>query len=275
MLYPHRPDYRKGIFDALEVVSRLKHIYGYEDINLLVPLHINLNTSDGKSSYYGDAHYSSLKSKCKELDIEKNVIFHKWLPFNMMPQYYSLGDLTLSVGCFVEAFGSNSSVESICCGTPVIMSRAGSQRNTFPEGFVSQVDWHDIDSIVNFAHNILSKGCDISRAQKYISQKYDYLKMLKKYEFIITKTRPSKNFKLKLLKKINFSKSYFKLAPWCYLTSGEIYNDYEFGYLTIDPRFYELLLAKSVFSFKDSLTFGLNEEYILSEFYKGNLALDI
>ena len=74
-----------------------------------------------------------------------------------MPEYYSLGNLTLSIGNFIEAFGSNVGLESLSCGTPVIMSLVGGQRYTLPKNFIPKVPYNDLDKTTNIAKDILLK----------------------------------------------------------------------------------------------------------------------
>lgn len=235
LLYPNRPDEKKGIFEALEVVSKLVWQRNRTDLQLLIPLHIDLNTDDGAEGYYGDSHYNAIRQRARELNIEKQILFHPWIPNSLMPQYYSLGKVTLSIGKYVEAFGSNASVESVACNTPVIASRVGAQRYTFPDTMIPKIDYGDTASAVSMVESILTCGFDLSAAREHIKDNYDYKIMLAGYENVITKAKP--------LSKIEpFSAdshiTSFRLAPWCYFTNnGEVYSDYQYGTCCVSSSF--------------------------------------
>ena len=62
-----------------------------------------------------------------------------------MPEYYSLGGVTLALGHFVESFG-NTVYESLGCGTPAIVARISSHRELLPESLVDKVDFGDHDT---------------------------------------------------------------------------------------------------------------------------------
>src|SRR5690606_17660719 len=64
-------------------------------------------------------HTAPLKNFIDSKGLSNNVIFHKWIPHNRMPEYYSICKVILCIGDFLEAF-SNVTVEALLCGTPVI-----------------------------------------------------------------------------------------------------------------------------------------------------------
>jgi len=272
-IYPNRPDERKGIFIVLDAISKLKHTHKITDIVLLIPEHVDMNVEDGKKSRYGAEYYRKVKEVAKELDIEDNIIFHKWIPLELMPEYYSLAKLTFSVGSFIEAFGSNSSVESVCCGTPAIVSKVGAQRYTFPKNLVPKVDYNDIEQIVTLAVKILSFGYDLTPAQQYIKQHYGYNDMLEGYEEIITTTKISKKIKPSFTD-LDFQKAVFKLPPWCSIGAKGLYNDYKYDYQNIEPNILKLLKQKGEFSILDAENVGLDKSDIVLEIRKGNLVYD-
>lgn len=250
ILYPHRPDERKGIFGALELIYRLKYKHNIKDVKLLIPEWIDMSTEGGKKSYYGNVHYRGILDFAKNKGIEKNIVFHPWIPFNFMPQYYSLGKLTLCTGRFVEAFGGNSSIESILCGTPVVLSRVGAQRTTLPEEVIDKIDVGDTDDLERKAIKILKKGKNLIPAQKFIEKNYNFQRMLKSYEKVFINAKPLPKILPHFKKfKLNFM---IKLAPWCYLTKeGKVYNDYLYSYKNITQEMKNLIKNGKKFSLKE------------------------
>src|SRR5688500_6105963 len=75
--------------------------------------------------------YDELEQQIKNRGLSEHFIFHEWVPEDRMPEYYSLGRVTLSLGSYVETFG-NVAYESLGCGTPAIVARVGPNRDLLP-----------------------------------------------------------------------------------------------------------------------------------------------
>lgn len=178
-----------------------------------------------------------------------------------MPEYYSLGDLTLSIGNFIEAFGSNVGLESLACGTPVIMSLVGAQRYTLPEGITYKVAYGDEQEITEIAHNVLTgkTNLDYIKIREFIRSKFSYIKMLKRYENVITNTQIMSSLKIKVLD-LNFKKHQLTMAPWSYLTKFGIYSDYEYKYHKISNDLRNLLNKDTKFSLQEIKKCELKKE---------------
>ena len=217
-----------------------------------------MKTEVGKKSYYGDAHYKSIIEFAKKKGIEDNIVFHPWIPFNLMPQYYSLGKLALCIGRFIESFGGNSSIESILCGTPVILSRVGAQRTTLPENVIDKIDVGDIKSMERKTVKILKEGRNLTKAQKFIKKNYNFEKMLRGYEAILVNARPLP--KLSVIHQTTQT-SRVKVAPWCYVTkSNKIYNDYLYAYTKISKQMRDLLKKDKILQLKQISSSNLLKE---------------
>lgn len=229
ILYPHRPDPLKGIYQSLKLVHQLKFKKGMNNIKLLIPHYV-----DEKVTNDLDEHYANIKKVAKDLKINKNIIFHKWIPYELMPEYYSIGDLTLSIGNFIESFGSNVGLESLACQTPVIMSLVGGQRYTLPEGIVPKVAYNDGKKIVEIAHKILTHPDSFNsmKMKKFMENNFSHENMLRKYEEIITTTKVTKPLVIKFIKS-NAKNVKLIISPWACLTNFGIYCDYEYKYYRI------------------------------------------
>jgi glycosyltransferase involved in cell wall biosynthesis len=229
IIYPHRPDPSKGIYQTLEIVRRLKFNKGLKNIKLLIPHYIDEEISNDLSS-----HYENIKKIAEKKGISENLVFHKWIPYELMPEYYSLGDLTLSIGNFIEAFGSNVGLESLSCDTPVIMSLVGAQRTTLPDNIIPKVPYDDLDSVEEIAYKILTKKqtFNFKEIREFISNNFSHKKMLSKYEEIICKCKmlPPLEFNF------NQENKFASISPWCYLTEKGIYDDYCYGYHRISQE---------------------------------------
>jgi glycosyltransferase involved in cell wall biosynthesis len=273
ILYPHRPDERKGIYPVLQVVSRLKHKLGVKDIRLLVPVYVDMNVSEGEKSYYGVIHYEKIRDAAGKMDVLENVVFHKWVPYELMPEYYSLGRLTLCIGSFVEGFGCNVSLESICCDTPVIVSRVGAKRTTLPDELVPKVEYGDLSAVEGIALKILRQGADLSGAKEFIKQRYSYKGMLERYEKVITDTKTMPGMRPRF-RALNMNRCVFRLPPWCYLGEKGIYNDYRYGY-SEENHLSRLLRRNKKFTLDDALAEGLSEKVVRDCINKGDLVCDV
>ncbi|MBW6442333.1 glycosyltransferase family 4 protein [Patescibacteria group bacterium] len=257
ILYPHRPDPLKGINQSLNVLHKLVHEKNLTNIKLLIPRYIDEGVTDDL-----DQHYKAILKKSKELKIENNIIFHKWVPYELMPEYYSLGTLTLSVGNFIEAFGSNVGLESLACGTPVIMSSVGAQRSTLPKGIIARVAYGDEESIVEISYQILTGKFefDPEKIREFIKSKFSYEKMLEGYEKVIVNSKISSPLAIKLEEDSQVKT--LIIAPWACLTKFGIYSDYEYKYYPISLELLQALQSLGKISFDKITSQDIRQEVI-------------
>jgi len=229
ILFPHRPEENKGIFLALEAVQKLLK-EGFKDIKLLVPLYIDL-----KLNTQLDSFYFKIKRRIKSLRIQNQIVFHRWIPAKLMPQYYSFGKITWAIGSFVESFG-NVPLESVLCGTPAIISKVGAFRTELPDSIFLKVDFGDIDELVKLTIKVLDNEYNLEKAYNFVHSKYNSEKMIDGYEKIFLSAKK----KGKLMFRNKFEPKAHKIAPWCYLSRRGIYNDYLQKYFKV-PKLEKIL----------------------------------
>jgi len=197
ILYPHRPENSKGLNNALEIIAALKN-HGLENIKLLIPKYIDLNVSSLFSSTYRSIVY-----KAKKLNIESNIVFHPWIQYDLMPEYYSLGKLTLSVGNFIESF-PNVSLESLACGTPSISTRVAAHRTVIPESIEPRIDYGDINKAAKIAFEIIKNNTPID-VSDFLKNNFNYETMLNRYTDVLLNCKVQST--LKTITEVNMNTS--------------------------------------------------------------------
>ena len=269
ILYPHRPDPSKGIYHSLKLLHKLKVKKKLDNLKLLIPHYI-----DEEITRDLESHYKNIIQKSEELGINENIIFHKWIPYELMPEYYSLGDLTLSIGNFIESFGSNVGLEFLACGTPVIMSLVGAQRYTLPKGIVPKVPYDDEKGIVELAYKILTKKNDHNnvKIREFIKSKFSHDKMLKRYEEVITNAKIIRPLEIKFVKPKIHSEPLI-LAPWACLTKFGIYNDYDYKYHQISKNLRRRLNKNTKLFLKEIKDIKIKRE-IMTLYEKGIFVIE-
>ena len=99
----------KGFLNALQVLKRLTGIWG-ERVKLLIPIYMDCGMS-GRT----DNTYSQTKTMIDDMGLQNNVIYHKWVRHEDMPEYYSVCDVILCIGNEVLFFGNREN--GWCLGT--------------------------------------------------------------------------------------------------------------------------------------------------------------
>ena len=127
VLHPHRPEESKGILQTIAVVDRLVNHYDLTDLVALVPRWHEVQATAELRAFY--AH---IEQEITTRGLQDHMIFHDWIPQDLMPEYFSLGSVTLSLGHFPESFG-NAVYESLGCGTPSIVARISTHRELLPD----------------------------------------------------------------------------------------------------------------------------------------------
>lgn len=265
ILFPHRPDPSKGIYQSFEVVARLKELSKH-NIKLLMPKHFDVNVSQETAAFY-----ESLLEQAEKLGIRDAIVYYPWLPGHEMPGIYSIADVTLCIGNFIEAFGYVQ-IESISCGTPVVVSKVGAQRSIVPEGYyVEKVDYGDTDAAVEAVLALLQETIDMQKVHQFLDETYNYDANLSGYEQLITSgiryaddlSRPAKPC------------TAYKLAPWCYVSNKGIYHDYYYKYLEKD-KLYDFLVDQQDKPFTvDDLPDQITAEDIQNAVEEGILVPDL
>jgi len=237
ILFPHRPEISKGIKETLNLLDNL--LKSNIRVRLLFPEYIDCKCDDEIIK-----DYRLLKNEIIERGLSNNVSFFPWKPYKEMRHLYSLADVTLNIGNFVEAFGLVP-FESLLCETPVIATKAGALRYVLPKNMegVEIIEYGDMECLKKNVLKIFrSKTIDFSEVHKYIKSKFNYEEMLEKYTEVfenITK-------KPKLQKK-QFSKyGTYTLSPWCYISEKGLYDDYQGHFVDIDKNALSILNSKKI-----------------------------
>lgn len=220
VLFPHRPDVNKGIFDVVQVAEKLVRDYGWHDLRVLVPLWPGFSREPKYVNYY-----DQLKRRINELCLSEVFIFHEWISEALIPQYYSLADVSLCIGNIIETFG-NAVFESLGCGTPAVVSRVATYRELLPEKHIDSIDYGEIDSAAAITHDILRKRRRTSaETLSYLRAEFSHEAMVNSYADILLNAvkKPPLTYRVpRLTEDTNY-----RLAPWCYVSpSRGIYHDF-------------------------------------------------
>lgn len=227
VLHPHRPEETKGIWQTIEVVDRLVHHYGMTDVRACVPLWLNVENDPGVSAFY-----ERVRALIAERGLTGHFVFHNWIPAELMPEYFSLGHVTLALGNFVESFG-NAVYESLACGTRVVVARISSHRELLPEALNDKVDFNDHDDAAAKAAVILQGRLRTSpETMAYLHTHYDKRDQLARFADVILNAERAQPMRFDPQPITDATR--YRLASWCYLAKRGIYHDYKGDYLADD-----------------------------------------
>jgi len=267
--FPHRPDPAKGIFESLEIMKKLLLVY--PNAKLLVPRYIDLKVSKEPEQIYTD-----IGRYIKQNKLIDKVILHEWVPYDLMPEYYSLSDVTLCVGNFVESF-SNVAVESLLCGTPVIASKVATFRSMPVAKFINQVDYGNLElatkEILKLIKNDKNNQVTIT-ARNFIKKNLSLDKMCDQYENIFKNAKIRKTLKVKMDIKLK-NNTFLNISPWCHISdrNGRIYDDYQKSYFYF-PRLVSFFKnSKLPVSIKSFTKNGFSSKEVLNFISKGVLII--
>lgn len=225
VLHPHRPEESKGIMQTIEVVDKLVHSYGFDNLIALAPRWHDVQTSPDLREFY-----TRVEHEIETRDLQTNFIFHDWIPQQLMPEYYSLGTVTLSLGHFVESFG-NAVYESMGCGTPSIATRISTHRELMPDDLLTKVDYGDSDEAARIAAEIIRESRRTSAAaMAYLHTHFGVDRQLAAYASTILDAEIAEP--LVYQHPTLDADTRYRLSPWCYVSHKYgIYHDYEADYL--------------------------------------------
>jgi len=251
LLHPHRPEQGKGLPETIQVVDRLVHQHGLDQLKVLVPEWIGSMVSAGDSAFYNE-----MMRFINDLGVSDHFVFVPWMPISRMPELYSLGDATLCLGNIVEAFG-NVAYESLACGTPSIVARVGVHRTMLPDDLIAKVHYGDIESAVDRVLNIIKGKNQVNQKVKaFLHANMDFDKQVNAYADIITNCK--KRERLQFRAPEYTSALPYALAPWCYFDNERIYHDFRGGFTQAD-QLAELLSRTETFSKADADAAGIPE----------------
>ena len=261
MLFPHRPETSKGIYEVLQVARRLVRECGWDDLRVLAPRWLDADSEPSSRAYYDE-----LQGAIAAADLTDNFVFHEWIYEALIPEYYSLADVTMCIGSCVETFG-NTPFESLGCGTPAILARVATYRELLSEEHVSHVDYGDIDASVAHAHQILSERRRSSPATlAYLRREFAQEDMVKDFAELILKAEKRAPLQYRIPRVDGGTR--YRLAPWCYLSEQRgIFHDFKAEY-QMDEELIKLARSEPngfPASFTDPATLStwLDEGYVL------------
>lgn len=249
LLHPHRPEPGKGLPETIQLVNKLVHHHKMTNIKVLVPEWIGSMVSLIDSNFYHEMTQLML-----DLAVGEYFQFIPWMPIERMPALYSLGDVTLCLGNFVETFG-NVAYESLACGTPSIVARVGVHRTLLPDDLIDKVDYDDIQGAATRVLAILGgKAAPEADVIAYLKEKFDIKEQLNAYGEIILNCE--KREKLLFLAPALKMDQAYALAPWCYFKEDLIYHDFHGGFEHAG-RLADLLQKLGFISLEEAIDAGI------------------
>ncbi len=224
MLFPHRPESAKGIYQVVQVAAKLVREHGWSDLRVLVPRWLDADSEPGNRDYYQE-----LRRTIGEAGLSENFVFHEWVEEGLLAQYYSLADVTMCIGSSVETFG-NTPFESLGCGSLPIVSRVATYRELLPDEHIDRVDYGDIEATVALADGILRERRRTTAATlHYLKAHFSLESMVKGYADVILNASKRSPLAYRV-PKID-SATRYKLSPWCYISEERgIYHDFRSCY---------------------------------------------
>jgi len=217
LLFPHRPDPRKGFNEALRIANEFAKTKNWKKVILKSLVFDESLNKDKKNSEFFDT-----EAQREFLSNHGEIVFNDWIPFEQMGEFYSSGDLTLCPGDFIESFGLVP-LESVVNGTPAICSSVGAFRELKDISGIELIPYGDIKKFVNTGINMINDQKSILKGKNDILNKFSRKKMINSY--VEAFSFPDKKEKYDF-KYIQSESKDFYLAPWCSLENDMIYHDY-------------------------------------------------
>jgi glycosyltransferase involved in cell wall biosynthesis len=240
ILYPHRPDPRKGLHEAIQAVSLAADRLGEPTRGRLKLLFPRWMDSDivGEGDHIYQSIYAQARAAAEACGISEALVIHDWMPAERMAAYYSLGVATLCIGNFIEAFG-NVSVESELCGTPAIVSRVAAQREVLPRSLCSKVDFGDVSAAAELiAEYVDGRPARTDEVRKFVQEAYPRAVTVDRYAEAITTCAVRAGLPGERPSRLSMS-DLLGIPPWCAALERGYYNDYAYRY-TEDSRLLSL-----------------------------------
>lgn len=264
VLHPHRPEETKGIWQTIAVVDQLVNRYHLKQVKTLVPRWIGTDMDSGVQSFY-----ERVEREIENRGLASHFIFHEWVPYDLLPEYYSLGHVSLSLGSFVESFG-NAVYESLGCGTPTVVARISSHREILPEHLNHKVDFNDIDTAAALVADILqTKRRTSQETLDYLHEHYSTEKQLQAYADVILNAQVALPLSYQL-KSIDET-TRFRLPIWCYQSPQGFYQDFRADFQRLPQLALLLDTYPQGFMFADAQQHDINPETVMTWYRDGYL----
>ncbi|MCC6802178.1 MAG: glycosyltransferase family 4 protein [Anaerolineae bacterium] len=265
VLHPHRPEDSKGIWQTIEVADRLVHEHHIVNLRVLVPRWLGVEFDPGVQDLY-----ARVEREIAARRLTKYFVFHDWVPVELLPEYYSLGGVTLALGHFVESFG-NAVYESLGCGTPSIVARISTHRELLPDYLIDKVDFGDHDTAARIAAEILRDERRTSPATlDYLHANFRLEDQLNAYAETILSAEAAPPMRYRFAPLDESTR--FSLPVWCYRAGAKgIYHDYLVTYLQ-DAALENLLDAYPAgFTFGEAKMRGIARDQVVAWYREGYL----
>lgn len=225
ILHPHRPEESKGILQTIEVVDLLVNHHRLPNVKTLIPRWLDIQATTDLLAFY-----ARVEAEIEKRKLNDHIVLHDWIPQRLMPQYYSLGAVTLSLGHFPESFG-NSVYESLGCGTPSIAARISTHRELLPDHLLDKVDFGDAEGAAQIAADIIHDRRRTSpETLDYLHTHYGFERQLSAYADVILNAD--------VVPPLTYDpqprtvETRYSLAPWCYISPTRgIYHDFRADYI--------------------------------------------
>lgn len=220
VLHPHRPEPTKGMGQTIAVAELLVRQYGCAELRVLVP-----RWYDEAISAEVRAFYAAAEADIAARGLREHFVFHPWVPQRLMPDYYRLGDLTLVLGSFVEAFG-NVAYESLACGTPAVVARVATHRSLLPDELIAKVHYDDNATAAAIAAAIWRDGRRTPAAtMSYLREHFAIEAQLQAYAAAIIGARRAGPAPTRLPQLGPTTRHV--LPPWCYIWGDNtVFHDF-------------------------------------------------
>ena len=218
LICPVRPELNKGIFEALQV---LKEVLVREiDAHLVICKYVD-------EGFPALEEYRAALAKWKQNNhaIVDRIHIIPWLDSESLRCLYKRADVTLCLGVFPEAFGSNVYAESVAAGTPCVASMAGAMRTTFSAQLAFMVPPFDINGAVEKVRHILSMSSTElenwrNNVKAVLRNRYSFKRMREDYMCAITGHES-------IIQTSQTPYRVMKSPPWQFVTpGGRTYDDF-------------------------------------------------
>ncbi|MDP6823716.1 MAG: glycosyltransferase family 4 protein [Dehalococcoidia bacterium] len=222
LLWPHRPDVRKGIAEAIGITSNLASKLPDRNLRLLVPQHVDAASSGETRAFYDNAVQLAMAG-----GVIQSLEFTPWWSGDETPDAYSFADMTLCPGNFIESFGLVA-YESLSCGTPVVASRVAALRDLPDHPDVHSFPFGDPEAAAKAALDATGGMADPGGIRRLLGQQFSFEGMRRGYVEAITGEPPDSP------PPAPATANGFSLAPWCTVSGDHVYSDYDFAWTRQD-----------------------------------------
>lgn len=213
LLFPHRPEAEKGIEMALELCLRL-NATGTR-VRLVIPRGTDVMLLPEARTFY-----DGVEARAAALGVGSHVVLCDWVTPERMPELYAAAAVTLCLGNIVEA-SSNSALESLACGTPVVAS-AIACFHEFPDE-ITKVPVDDLPAGQAALERLLAVGAatDPEKVRDKLRTGHDHVTMLERFCSVIEQARVRPPLRARAV-----SRATAKVPIWLSVQHGELYDEY-------------------------------------------------